>query len=180
MWTKSHIGIGIVYKMHLTSMLPMERETTYFVCAFRSCWRHLDCSRVALAPLFWHWNSRFKLQALKFIQLRCRGGTRALRIHMIMPGLSTNYETTFNGRPFGFNHCLSYPICSLRRGYEVYKNVCAACHSMRFIAYRHLIGVTHTEEEAKAEAADATVHCKLRYQINLFLNNFNSSRWRRC
>jgi ubiquinol-cytochrome c reductase cytochrome c1 subunit len=43
---------------------------------------------------------------------------------------------------------------SVRRGYEVYKQVCAACHSLRFIAFRNLIGVTHTEAEAKALAAE--------------------------
>ncbi|CAF1099900.1 unnamed protein product [Adineta steineri] len=42
---------------------------------------------------------------------------------------------------------------SVRRGFEVYKQVCAACHSLKFVAYRHLVGVTHTEEEAKTIAA---------------------------
>ncbi|KAF2893985.1 hypothetical protein ILUMI_12181 [Ignelater luminosus] len=46
---------------------------------------------------------------------------------------------------------------SIRRGYEVYKQVCAACHSMRFVCYRNLVGVTHTEEEAKAEAEETLV-----------------------
>lgn len=46
----------------------------------------------------------------------------------------------------------SFDHSSLRRGYEVYKTVCAACHSMQYIAYRNLVGVTHTEAEAKAEA----------------------------
>jgi len=46
---------------------------------------------------------------------------------------------------------------SIRRGYEVYKQVCAACHSMRFLAYRNLIGVSHTEAEAKAEAEETQV-----------------------
>ena len=46
---------------------------------------------------------------------------------------------------------------SVRRGYEVYKQVCAACHSMRYIAYRNLIGVSHTEAEAKAEAEQVMV-----------------------
>ncbi|XP_068248203.1 cytochrome c1, heme protein, mitochondrial [Palaemon carinicauda] len=46
----------------------------------------------------------------------------------------------------------SFDHASIRRGYEVYKNVCAACHSMKYIAFRNLIGVSHTEEEAKAEA----------------------------
>jgi len=42
---------------------------------------------------------------------------------------------------------------SVRRGFEVYKQLCAACHSMKFLAYRHLVGVTHTQDEAKAVAA---------------------------
>lgn len=46
---------------------------------------------------------------------------------------------------------------SVRRGYEVYKQVCSACHSLRFIAYRNLVGVTHTEDEAKAEAEEVMV-----------------------
>lgn len=46
---------------------------------------------------------------------------------------------------------------SVRRGYEVYKQVCAACHSMKFLAFRNLVGVTHTEAEAKALAAEATI-----------------------
>lgn len=46
---------------------------------------------------------------------------------------------------------------SLRRGYEVYKQVCAACHSMKYIAYRNLVGVTHTEAEAKAEAEEVMI-----------------------
>ncbi len=51
----------------------------------------------------------------------------------------------------------SFDHASIRRGYEVYKQVCAACHSLRFIAYRNLVGITHTEAEAKAEAAEIMV-----------------------
>ncbi|XP_075704740.1 cytochrome c1, heme protein, mitochondrial [Rhinoderma darwinii] len=43
---------------------------------------------------------------------------------------------------------------SVRRGYQVYKQVCAACHSMDYIAFRNLIGVSHTEAEAKALAEE--------------------------
>merc|ERR1719357_794752 len=46
---------------------------------------------------------------------------------------------------------------SVRRGYQVYKQVCAACHSMRYMAYRNLVGVSHTELEAKAEAEEVQV-----------------------
>jgi len=44
---------------------------------------------------------------------------------------------------------------SIRRGYQVYKQVCAACHSMRYLAFRNLVGVSHTEGEAKAEAEES-------------------------
>merc|ERR1712029_361995 len=46
---------------------------------------------------------------------------------------------------------------SIGRGYQVYKQVCAACHSLRFLAYRNLVGVSHTEEEAKAEAEEVQI-----------------------
>ena len=46
---------------------------------------------------------------------------------------------------------------SMRRGFQVYQQVCAACHSMKYIAYRNLIGVTHTEEEARALAEEIQV-----------------------
>lgn len=46
---------------------------------------------------------------------------------------------------------------SLRRGFEVYRQVCSTCHSMQYKAYRHLVGVTHTEEQAKALARSIEV-----------------------
>ena len=48
-------------------------------------------------------------------------------------------------------------LFSIRRGYQVYKQVCAACHSMEYIAYRHLVGVSHTDEEARALAEQIQV-----------------------
>ncbi|EDW16212.2 cytochrome c1-2, heme protein, mitochondrial [Drosophila mojavensis] len=47
---------------------------------------------------------------------------------------------------------------SVRRGYQVYKEVCSSCHSLQYIAYRNLVGVCMTEAEAKAEAEGITVH----------------------
>ncbi|CAD5117107.1 DgyrCDS5915 [Dimorphilus gyrociliatus] len=46
---------------------------------------------------------------------------------------------------------------SARRGYQVYKQVCAACHSMNYMYYRKLVGELLTEDEAKAEAAEVQV-----------------------
>lgn len=43
---------------------------------------------------------------------------------------------------------------SIRRGFQVYKQVCSSCHSMDYVAYRHLVGVCYTEDEAKALAEE--------------------------
>ncbi|CAH1778783.1 unnamed protein product [Owenia fusiformis] len=51
----------------------------------------------------------------------------------------------------------SFDHGSIRRGYEVYKQVCSACHSLNYINYRNLVGISHTEDEAKAEAQEALV-----------------------
>jgi ubiquinol-cytochrome c reductase cytochrome c1 subunit len=60
--------------------------------------------------------------------------------------------------PWSHNgHLDSLDHASIRRGYQVYKQVCSACHSLRFIAYRNLVGVSHTEVEAKGEASEVMV-----------------------
>ena len=51
----------------------------------------------------------------------------------------------------------AFDTASIRRGLIVYQNVCAACHSLNYLHYRQLVGVTHTEEQAKALAAKADV-----------------------
>lgn len=59
--------------------------------------------------------------------------------------------------PWSHNGLLdAYDAKSIRRGYEVYKKVCAACHSCNSVAYRMLGNVCMTPEEAKAEAKRAT------------------------
>ncbi|KAJ3268680.1 cytochrome c1 [Terramyces sp. JEL0728] len=48
----------------------------------------------------------------------------------------------------------TFDHAALRRGYQVYREICAACHSMDFIYWRNLVGVTHTEAEAKTMAEE--------------------------
>ncbi|KAA1468773.1 hypothetical protein DENSPDRAFT_815290 [Dentipellis sp. KUC8613] len=48
----------------------------------------------------------------------------------------------------------SFDHASIRRGYQVYREVCAACHSLDRIAWRNLVGVSHTADEAKAFAEE--------------------------
>ncbi len=53
-----------------------------------------------------------------------------------------------------------YDRASLQRGYQVYTEVCAACHSMQYLSYRNLAepgGPEFTEDEAKVIAASFEV-----------------------
>eukprot|EP00039_Didymoeca_costata_P018283 m.332880 g.332880 ORF g.332880 m.332880 type:complete len:304 (-) comp17020_c0_seq1:150-1061(-) len=51
----------------------------------------------------------------------------------------------------------TFDHASIRRGYEVYKQVCAACHSMDRIAFRNMVDVIYTEAEVKQIAAEYDV-----------------------
>ncbi|WP_108810306.1 cytochrome c1 [Sphingorhabdus sp. Alg231-15] len=42
----------------------------------------------------------------------------------------------------------------LQRGFQVYKEVCAACHGIRLVAFRNLAELGYTEDEVKAIAAN--------------------------
>ncbi len=46
-----------------------------------------------------------------------------------------------------------WDIAQLQRGYKVYKEVCSACHGMKFIAFRNLAELGYTENQVRAEAA---------------------------
>ena len=58
---------------------------------------------------------------------------------------------SFNG-VFG-----TYDRPALRRGLQVYTELCAACHSLRLVYYRHLQSVGFSEEEIKALAGEFEV-----------------------
>lgn len=51
----------------------------------------------------------------------------------------------------------SYDHRSIRRGFQVYSQVCATCHSMNLVHYRDLVGVAYTEDEAKEMALNIEV-----------------------
>lgn len=54
--------------------------------------------------------------------------------------------------PFG-----TFDKQQLQRGYQVYKEVCSACHSMNLVSYRDLHELGYSEAEVKAEAAQHEV-----------------------
>ena len=69
-----------------------------------------------------------------------------------MPAKDVSFS--FEG-PFG-----KFDRGQLQRGYKVYKEVCAACHSMHYVSFRNLSqpgGPEFSEEQDKAVAADYTV-----------------------
>src|SRR3954463_15170066 len=53
---------------------------------------------------------------------------------------------SFDG-PFG-----KYDNAQLQRGFQVYKEVCSACHSMKLVAFRDLEEIGFTKPEVKAIA----------------------------
>ena len=67
-------------------------------------------------------------------------------------------EHAFHKEPIhvGYQHNGAFgtwDIAQLQRGYKVYKEVCSACHGLKFVAFRNLAGLGYTEGQIKAEAA---------------------------
>jgi ubiquinol-cytochrome c reductase cytochrome c1 subunit len=60
--------------------------------------------------------------------------------------------------PWGhLGYTAAYDCGALRRGFQVYRQVCATCHSLERIHYRELAGVTHTTDELIEMASEVDV-----------------------
>jgi len=69
-------------------------------------------------------------------------------------------DDTLHAPEYPWNHKRpweSFDHASIRRGHQVFSEVCSACHSVSLIAYRNLVDVAYTEEEVKAIAASHEV-----------------------
>ncbi len=51
----------------------------------------------------------------------------------------------------------TWDYAQLQRGYQVYKEVCSSCHSLKFVAFRNLQELSYSEAEVRAEAASWSV-----------------------
>ena len=51
----------------------------------------------------------------------------------------------------------SYDKAALQRGFQVYKEVCSACHAMKFVYYRNLEDLGYSPEQVKSLAATYTI-----------------------
>ena len=62
-----------------------------------------------------------------------------------------DHDWTFSG-PMG-----TYDRAAQQRGFQVYKEVCSACHGLKYIAFRNLTEIGFTEDEVKAIAGEYIV-----------------------
>ncbi|XP_069477911.1 cytochrome c1, heme protein, mitochondrial [Ambystoma mexicanum] len=109
------------------------------------------------APMSFSSLSRGRKVALSTLGVLAAGGAGlALALHRSVK--ASDLELHPPKYPWSHNGALSaLDHSSIRRGYQVYKQVCSACHSMEYLAFRNLIGVSHTEAEAKALAEEYQV-----------------------
>lgn len=78
----------------------------------------------------------------------------------MLTGVAMSSDDQIHAPSYGFDHLgplSSFDYASVRRGYQVYKEVCSTCHSIDRICYRNLVGVTHTEEQLKKIAAEVDI-----------------------
>ncbi|XP_056341806.1 cytochrome c1, heme protein, mitochondrial [Oenanthe melanoleuca] len=98
-------------------------------------------------------------RALAVLGALAGGGSLALALSLGGGPLSAG-ELELHPPNFPWSHggaLSALDHASVRRGFQVYRQVCSACHSMEFVAFRNLIGVTHSEAEAKALAEEVEV-----------------------
>ena len=77
----------------------------------------------------------------------------ALGLFAAAPAHAAGGEIAIPDRKFSFDGIFgTYDRASAQRGFQVYKEVCSACHSMRLVAYRNLsdLGLTQAQVEAIA------------------------------
>ena len=83
-------------------------------------------------------------------------------IQFASEGLPKSVERSFHKHPKhlslasdgAFGH---FDNRQLQRGFQVYQEVCATCHSLRHVAYRDLAALGYNEDEVKAIAAKAQI-----------------------
>jgi cytochrome c1 len=63
------------------------------------------------------------------------------------PNVKWGFESVFG----------TYNRAAAQRGFQVYKEVCAACHSLSLVAYRNLMDLGLSENAVKAIAADVQI-----------------------
>uniref|UniRef100_A0A8C6KVR1 Cytochrome c1, heme protein, mitochondrial n=1 Tax=Nothobranchius furzeri TaxID=105023 RepID=A0A8C6KVR1_NOTFU len=123
----------------------------FFVVVFAEIKNNSDFTSASMS--FASLASRKKVALTTLGVVTAGGAGLALMLHQSVKASDwelhpPNYPWSHSGPLSSLDHA------SVRRGYQVYKQVCAACHSMEYLAFRNLVGVSHTEEEVKALAEE--------------------------
>lgn len=78
--------------------------------------------------------------------------------HLTEPTATSEFHLPPKEVSFSFEGPMGkYDKQQLQRGYQVYKEVCSACHSLKFVAFRDLEQIGFTPAEVKAIAKSWTV-----------------------
>ena len=85
--------------------------------------------------------------AAAILALACLGGAARAAEGPELPAQSWSFQGVFG----------TYDRAALKRGFQVYSEVCAGCHSLKLVSYRHLGAVGFSEDEVKAVAAEIEV-----------------------
>lgn len=104
-------------------------------------------------------NSPFKLTMAGAAATTLAAGSMAWYYHLYGSNVfaMTPAEEGLHATPYPWVHeqyTKTFDHQALRRGFQVYREVCSSCHSLARIPYRTLVGVTHTVDEAKAMAEE--------------------------
>ncbi len=81
------------------------------------------------------------------LALACLAGAARAAEAPALPGQSWSFQGVFG----------TFDRAAIKRGFQVYSEVCASCHSLRLVSYRHLGSVGFGEDEVKAIAAEIEV-----------------------
>lgn len=85
-------------------------------------------------------------------------------------------EVTIPERDWSFSGVFgTYDRGALQRGFQVYEQVCSACHSLRLVAFRNLSALGYNEAEIRAIASEYTVEDGPNDEGNMFERNAEAS-----
>src|SRR5690606_34128201 len=94
---------------------------------------------------------KLTLLALSFLLMSPAGAYAASSGHEHQQEIPPAQDWSFKGM-FG-----TYDKASLQRGLKVYREVCAACHSLKRVSFRNLEALGYDENQVKAIASEYTV-----------------------
>jgi len=82
----------------------------------------------------------------------------AIALPAVGPAMAAGEAPTPPAQNWSFERLLgTFDLAAAQRGFQVYSEVCSACHSMRLLSYRDLAGIGLTNEQIRAIAAAVTV-----------------------